>query len=206
MPQVPTPSATLPPSMPQGLRAPAEPRTKEEQLDEKARKWQALNTKRYGEKRRFQGTEQKEDMPPEHLRKLIKDHGDMTSRKFRHDKRVYLGALKYIPHAIYKLLENMPFPWEQVRNCSVVYHVTGAITFCNEIPRVIEPVYTAQWGTMWITMRREKRDRRHFKRMRFPPFDDEVPAQRKSFGALLTSSDNKLVLVLLVRRKISSIM
>lgn len=32
-----------------------------------------------------------------------------------------------------------------------------------------------QWGTMWIMMRREKRDRRHFKRMRFPPFDDEEP-------------------------------
>ena len=28
---------------------------------------------------------------------------------------------------------------------------------------------------MWIMMRREKRDRRHFKRMRFPPFDDEEP-------------------------------
>jgi len=28
---------------------------------------------------------------------------------------------------------------------------------------------------MWIVMRREKRDRRHFKRMRFPPFDDEEP-------------------------------
>lgn len=26
-----------------------------------------------------------------------------------------------------------------------------------------------------IMMRREKRDRRHFKRMRFPPFDDEEP-------------------------------
>lgn len=29
--------------------------------------------------------------------------------------------------------------------------------------------------SMWIMMRREKRDRRHFKRMRFPPFDDEEP-------------------------------
>lgn len=29
--------------------------------------------------------------------------------------------------------------------------------------------------TMWVMMRREKRDRRHFKRMRFPPFDDEEP-------------------------------
>ena len=99
----------------------------------------------------------------------------MSSRKFRHDKRVYLGALKFVPHAVYKLLENMPMPWEQVRHCSVIYHITGAITFVNETPRVIEPVFIAQWGTMWIMMRREKRDRKHFKRMRFPPFDDEEP-------------------------------
>lgn len=58
---------------------------------------------------------------------------------------------------------------------SVLYHITGAITFVNEVPKVIEPVYIAQWSTMWIMMRREKRDRRHFKRMRFPPFDDEEP-------------------------------
>ena len=45
----------------------------------------------------------------------------------------------------------------------------------NEIPWVVEPHYIAQWGSMWIMMRREKRDRRHFKRMRFPPFDDEEP-------------------------------
>ena len=61
------------------------------------------------------------------------------------------------------------------RDVSVLYHITGAITFVNEIPWVIEPVYLAQWGSMWIMMRREKRDRRHFKRMRFPPFDDEEP-------------------------------
>ncbi|KAM7275248.1 hypothetical protein ACFE04_017114 [Oxalis oulophora] len=35
------------------------------------------------------------------------DHGDMTSKKFRNDKRVYLGALKFIPHVVYKLLENI---------------------------------------------------------------------------------------------------
>ncbi|KAL6135304.1 hypothetical protein ACLB2K_067532 [Fragaria x ananassa] len=33
----------------------------------------------------------------------------------------------------------------------------------------------AQWATMWIMMRREKRERRHFKGMRFPAFDDEEP-------------------------------
>lgn len=145
-------------------------------LQERARKWQTLNQKRYSDKRKHGAVDvQKEDMPPEHIRKIIKDHGDMSSRKFRHDKRVYLGALKYVPHAVLKLLENMPMPWEQVRNVPVLYHVTGAITFCNETPCVVEPLFISQWGTMWIVMRREKRDRRHFKRMRFPPFDDEEP-------------------------------
>ncbi|KAI9295519.1 pre-mRNA-processing-splicing factor 8 [Neoconidiobolus thromboides FSU 785] len=135
-----------------------------------------MNSKRYGDKRKFGFAEQeKQKMPPEHVRKIIKDHGDMSSKKFRHDKRIYLGALKYIPHAVLKLLENMPMPWEQEREVPVLYHITGAITFVNEVPRVVEPIYLAQWGTMWIMMRREKRDRRHFKRMRFPPFDDEEP-------------------------------
>ena len=61
-------------------------------------------------------------MPPEHLRKIIRDHGDMTSRKYRKDKRLYLGALKYTPHAILKVWENMPMPWEQVR---------GSSSFCS---------------------------------------------------------------------------
>jgi len=57
-----------------------------------AKKWQQLQTKRYSEKRKFGFVEaQKEDMPPEHVRKIIRDHGDMTSRKYHHDNRVYLG-------------------------------------------------------------------------------------------------------------------
>ena len=67
----------------------------------------------------------------------------MSSRKFRHDKRVHLGALKFIPHAVYKLLENMPMPWEQMRFVRVLYHITGAITFVDEIPWVVEPIYIA---------------------------------------------------------------
>eukprot|EP01116_Phalansterium_solitarium_P013287 TRINITY_DN3060_c0_g1_i1.p1 TRINITY_DN3060_c0_g1~~TRINITY_DN3060_c0_g1_i1.p1 ORF type:complete len:1968 (+),score=834.25 TRINITY_DN3060_c0_g1_i1:213-6116(+) len=161
---------------PAGFAPFQQPQDPEEALAEKAKKWQQLNTKRYSEKRKFGYVEpQKEDMPPEFLRKIIKDHGDMSNKKFRHDKRVYLGALKYMPHAVLKLLENMPMPWEQVRNVKVLFHITGAITFVNEVPLVIEPVYLAQWGSMWVMMRREKRDRRHFKRMRFPPFDDEEP-------------------------------
>eukprot|EP00668_Euglena_longa_P001742 GGOE01002052.1.p1 GENE.GGOE01002052.1~~GGOE01002052.1.p1 ORF type:complete len:2392 (-),score=761.77 GGOE01002052.1:208-7383(-) len=148
----------------------------EEAMEDRAKKWRLMNSKRYAKKRKFGYVDaQKEDMPPEHVRKIVRDHGDMTNKKFRHDKRVYLGALKYVPHAVLKLLENMPMPWEQVRNCRVLYHITGAITFVNEIARVVEPIYIAQWATMWIMMRREKRDRRHFRRMRFPPFDDEEP-------------------------------
>ena len=111
--------------------------TDDDKLREKAKKWQQLQSKRYAEKRKFGFVDaQKEDMPPEHLRKIIRDHGDMTNRKFRHDKRVYLGALKYMPHAVMKLIENMPMPWEQIRDVKVIYHITGAITFVNEIPWV----------------------------------------------------------------------
>jgi pre-mRNA-processing factor 8 len=114
-------------------------------------------------------------MPPEHLRKIVKDIGDVSQKKFTSDKRSYLGALKYMPHAVMKLLENMPMPWESAREVKVLYHVNGCLTLVNETPRVIEPVFHAQWATMWVVMRREKSDRRHFKRMRFPPFDDEEP-------------------------------
>lgn len=55
-------------------------------------KWQQLQSKRFSEKRKFGFVDaQKEDMPPEHIRKIMRDHGDMSSRKYRHDKRVYLG-------------------------------------------------------------------------------------------------------------------
>lgn len=74
-----------------------------------ARRWKQLNQKKYGDKRRLGVSEDaKEPMPPEHVRKIMRDRGDMSSKKFRAEKRVYLGALKYMPHAVIKLLENMP--------------------------------------------------------------------------------------------------
>ncbi|KAF2416127.1 pre-mRNA processing splicing factor 8 [Tothia fuscella] len=143
---------------------------------QKKREWLRTQKQRFGEKRKGGFIEtQKSDMPPEHLRKIVKDIGDVSQKKFSSDKRSYLGALKYMPHAVLKLLENMPMPWESARDVKVLYHVNGCLTLVNEIPRVIEPVFHAQWATMWVCMRREKSDRRHFKRMRFPPFDDEEP-------------------------------
>jgi len=137
-------------------------------LAEKTRKWHQgrqhsfqgranvpVQNNRFGEKRKHGFVEaEKAEMPREHLAKIMTDHGDMSSKKFRHDKRAYLGALKYMPHAVMKLLENMPMPWEQVREVPVLYHMTGAITFVNEIPRVIEPLFIAQWATVWIACRR----------------------------------------------------
>ena len=55
----------------------------------------------------------------------------MSNRKFRNDKRFWLVSNMY--HTVLKLLENMPMPWEQVRNVKTLYHVTGAITFVNEV-------------------------------------------------------------------------
>lgn len=165
MPSAPPPPGYQPPSDPQVAK-----------FAQKKKEWLRSQRNRFGEKRKGGFVEtQKADMPPEHLRKIVRDIGDVSQKKFSSDKRSYLGALKFMPHAVLKLLENMPMPWESAREVKVLYHVNGCLTMVNEIPRVIEPVFHAQWATMWVCMRREKSDRRHFKRMRFPPFDDEEP-------------------------------
>lgn len=164
------PSAPPPP----GYQPPADPQVAK--FAQKKKEWLRSQRNRFSEKRKTGSVEtQKADMPPEHLRKIVRDIGDVSQKKFSSDKRSYLGALKYMPHAVLKLLENMPMPWESSREVKVLYHVNGCLTMVNETPRVIEPIFHAQWATMWVCMRREKSDRRHFKRMRFPPFDDEEP-------------------------------
>ncbi|RSL72319.1 Pre-mRNA-processing-splicing factor 8 [Fusarium duplospermum] len=176
----PPPSSSLPPPPstpappPPGYRPPTDPQIAK--FAQKKKEWVRNQRNRFGEKRKggFVQT-QKADMPPEHLRKIVKDIGDVSQKKYTNDKRSYLGALKFMPHAVLKLLENMPMPWESAREVKVLYHVNGCLTLVNEIPRVIEPVFFAQWAMMWTFMRKEKADRRLFKRMRFPPFDDEEP-------------------------------
>ncbi|KAJ6441645.1 pre-mRNA processing splicing factor 8 [Purpureocillium lavendulum] len=168
----PPPSGAAPP--PPGYLPHADPQIAK--FAQKKKEWIRQQRNRFGEKRKagFVQT-QKADMPPEHLRKIVKDIGDVSQKKYTNDKRSYLGALKFMPHAVMKLLENMPMPWESAREVKVLYHVNGCLTLVNEIPRVIEPVFFAQWAMMWTFMRKEKADRRLFKRMRFPPFDDEEP-------------------------------
>ena len=92
-------------------------------LDAKSRKWAQTNSKKYLKKKKAGFVDVfKEDMPPEHVRKIIRDHGDMSSKKFRHDKRVYLGALKYVPHAVYKLLEVF-----------IRYYVFFSMYYCDNV-------------------------------------------------------------------------
>ncbi|KAK0646711.1 pre-mRNA processing splicing factor 8 [Cercophora newfieldiana] len=168
------PPPTIPAPPPPGYRPPTDPQIAK--FAQKKKEWLRTQRHRFGEKRKGGFVEtQKADMPPEHLRKIVKDIGDVSQKKYTSDKRSYLGALKFMPHAVMKLLENMPMPWESAREVKVLYHVNGCLTLVNEIPRVIEPVFFAQWATMWTVMRKEKSDRRLFKRMRFPPFDDEEP-------------------------------
>ncbi|KAF5614271.1 pre-mRNA-splicing factor spp42 [Fusarium subglutinans] len=171
---LPPPPSTPAPPPPPGFRPPTN--TQMAKFAQKKNEWVRSQRNRFGEKRKggFVQT-QKADMPPEHLRKIVKDIGDVSQKKYTNDKRSYLGALKFMPHAVLKLLENMPMPWESAREVKVLYHVNGCLTLVNEIPRVIEPVFFAQWAMMWTFMRKEKADRRLFKRMRFPPFDDEEP-------------------------------
>ncbi|GAB0136008.1 hypothetical protein EsDP_00004326 [Epichloe bromicola] len=163
-----------PPPPPPGFHPSSNPQIAK--FAQKKKEWLRDRQNRFGEKRKagFVQT-QKADMPPEHLRKIVKDIGDVSQKKYTNDKRSYLGALKFMPHAVLKLLENMPMPWESAREVKVLYHVNGCLTLVNETPRVIEPVFFAQWAMMWTFMRKEKADRRLFKRMRFPPFDDEEP-------------------------------
>ena len=123
----------------------------------KKRKWSNMAQNRHKSKHTGPIIPPKPEMPPQHLRKIMIDHGDLSLNKVASDKRSHLGSLKYLPHALLKLLENMPQPWEQQKEVKVLYHTTGAITFVNEIPRVIEPVYIAQWAATWNMMRREKR-------------------------------------------------
>ena len=56
----------------------------------------------------------------------------------------------------------------------VIHEETSSrLPLCTRLPS--DPRALADLLPRRIMMRREKRDRRHFKRMRFPPFDDEEP-------------------------------
>lgn len=68
-----------------GLKHPAKstdtaqepPPMSQDQLDAKARKWNSLQGRRFGATRKTHVDPGKQMLPPEALRRIIKDHGDM---------------------------------------------------------------------------------------------------------------------------------
>ena len=58
-------------------------------------------------------------MPPENIRKIIKDHGDMSSRTYNNDKRIYLGALQFLHHAVDTFCE--PMSWDHITCIDVMW-------------------------------------------------------------------------------------
>ena len=53
-------------------------------LEDKQKKWMQHNSKKYSQTRKFGYSQgEKAMLPPEVLRKVIKDHGDMSSKRFR---------------------------------------------------------------------------------------------------------------------------
>ena len=122
------------------------------ELKARAQQWQAGRQQKRPAQAKGLKAPPKAPMPPEHLRKVIKDHGDLSSKKFAKDKRIYLGALKYVPHAIMKLLENMPMPWEQVKpkynNCYKIKILSFLFYRCG----MLKPFITLQ-GQLHLLMR-----------------------------------------------------
>jgi len=110
---------------------------------------------------------------PEIIRKIMNNLSDLRKNRTLKDKRVFIASLKYVPHAIFKFLENIPMPWTRIQYNNIVFHSSGAISFISEVPRTIEQFFYAKWGITWVIMRKEKKERKNFKRIRLPSFDDE---------------------------------
>jgi pre-mRNA-processing factor 8 len=102
----------------------------EAELEEKARKWQQMNSKR-----KFGFTEpQKEDMPPEHIRKIIKDHGDVSTKNKYSSKPTepYLSSQNYG-----EIFSNQITWFVDDTN---VYRVTIHKTFENGVVLILNPM------------------------------------------------------------------
>jgi pre-mRNA-processing factor 8 len=71
---------------------------------------------------------------PDHCRKLMRDVSKSLSGNLVINSRAKMGALKYIPHSIFKVVENLNNPWEVSRYAQVLYHISGALTYVYEVP------------------------------------------------------------------------
>ena len=74
---------------------------REKRMMEKARKWHQVRSEKLKQKTKISIVDMSQmEMGPEHLRRIIMDHGDMSSKRYKDDKRVYLRAMKYAAHSL----------------------------------------------------------------------------------------------------------
>lgn len=142
--------------------------------------WKKANVAAFGVRKEYrEATRHKDPVPPEYLRRVLKEQGALKGKKYREERRLLLGGMEYMPLALAKLVETIPMPWEVTRYVNVVQHATGAITLVDDTPTVSEPIYTAQWASVWQAMRRKKallrRENTVFRRVKFPVFDENEP-------------------------------
>ncbi|KMV66279.1 U5 snRNP spliceosome subunit [Encephalitozoon cuniculi EcunIII-L] len=109
----------------------------------------------------------KERMPPEHLRRIVRTSRDMHPS--------FMGAMRYMPHALHNLLRSMPMPWESIRYVDVVYHVSGLITFVAEKRREDADEYKRRWSRVSASFSSETQKRGLVRILRYPVFDDDDP-------------------------------
>lgn len=125
-------------------------------MENQADMWRRENSVEFAFRGAFHAAAQKDPVPPEYIRKVVKEMGDLSGPRFQSTRKLAVGVLQYIPLALYKLLENMPMPWEEAKYVDVVYHVGGVLSIVKDTPTVAEPVYVAQWGSVWTKMRAHK--------------------------------------------------
>lgn len=158
----------------------SEEEKKQKECAARIAEWKRVNAQMFGVRKQFKAaTTKKDPLPPEFIRRVLKEQGDLKGKKFREERRLLLGGMEYMPLAISKLLENMPMPWETTKYVNVVQHGTGALTIVDDTPTVSEAQYNAQWTSVWNAMRRKKamlrREGGMFRRVKFPVFDDNEP-------------------------------
>lgn len=130
---------------------------REEWEAEQAKTWRQENNATFAFRGAYNAAvKAKDSQPPEIIRKVIKDCGDLSDKRFKQERKLAVGMLPYVPLALYKLLETMPMPWEEAKYVDVVYHVGGVLSIVKDTPTVAEPVYAAQWGSVWTRMRAHK--------------------------------------------------
>lgn len=145
-----------------------------------AASWRAENSSEFSFRGTFhEAADERDIQPPEFIRKIVKEIGDLSGPRFKSERKLAVGLLQYIPLALYKLLENVPMPWEEAKYVEVVYHKRGVLSIVKDTPKVAEPVYTAQWGSVWTKMRSLKveifQDGGSFKRLIHKGNENEPP-------------------------------